>query len=260
MAENKSQTDDPQNLDPVDDPSTQNTDVVDPDKSGSVSSAGQEDAFTKRLNAIEAQLERERERNRLLEQSLQIQEKYLNQGKTTDNVDPVNKELDVLDKALDPILNKRFKSQVDPINQRYNALSEDNDALRFEMFLQRNNPEILEDEDSYNSTIQQIDAVRQAARQRGMEVSRVDAFFFNEGIKGTKSKISERKAKRGNTVTAETRRQSETRAASGTSTTSEPRQSANAGIAAIREKASRGERLTNEERVKFKEYVSNVEI
>ena len=219
-----------------------------------------------RFAALESQLARERERSNTLEQSLKIQERYLASQQTETKPatpakpDEWSQELDVLDKALEPVFNKRLKSVVDPLMQSFSAQRDENDALKFEMFLQRNNPEVLEDEDSYNKTMQQVQAVQQAARQRGLEVSRVDAFVFNEGLQGTRQKITARKQKLTDAVTQESQRTTAVRAAQATSTSGEPRASAAAGIQAIREKANRGERLTDAERVKMKEYVSNVEL
>ena len=219
------------------------------------------------LAALRAQVERERDRNKFLEQSLQIQERFLesrNGASATSKPTPqdvgLDKELETLDKALDPLFQKRLKAVTEPLNQSFQAIVEDNDAMRFESFLTRNHPELLDDEDSYNATVQQVQQVRDAARQRGINISRVDAFVFNQGLQGTKAKVAARKAKKTTAATQETRRQAETRAATATSASSEPRASANAGIQAIRQKAARGERLTESERAQYKSWVSDVEI
>jgi len=222
--------------------------------------------YGKRLSALEEQLARQRERNEALERSLHLQDRFLESRQqetrqSSHEDDKLSEELAVLDRALDPVLGKRLKTVIDPINSNYNALREDNDSMRFEMFISRNHPELLEDEDAYNATMQQVEQIRQAAQQRGMNVSRVDAFVFNEGIQGTKQKIQQRKQKRSSAQTAESRRSAEVAAATGTTgSAAAARPSAIAGIQAIRDKANRGERLTPDERVKLKEFVSNVEI
>ena len=168
--------------------------------------------------------------------------------------------MELLDKTLDPLFNKRLKAATEPIVKGYTTVIEDNDALRFEMFLTRNHPELLEDEDSYNRTVQQVQQVREAANQRGINISRVDAFVFNEGLQGTRQKQASRKAKKTSAAASEARRVAETRTAQQTSDSGAPRATGNAGIQAIREKASRGERLSDAERVQYKNWVSNVEI
>src|SRR3990167_2638418 len=132
------------------------------------------------LKAIKEQLTREKDRNDALEQSIRLQERVLLQQQQTrqqptqsgqTSPDGWTPELDVLEKALDPVFKKQLRTVVDPLTQGYNRIQEDNDALRFEMFLSRNNPELLDDEDSYNKIMQQVESIRQTARQRGMEVS-----------------------------------------------------------------------------------------
>ena len=215
-----------------------------------------------KLSRLQAEFDRLRERNEALEQSFRIQQKFFEsrqQPEQEQQTQNWSQDLELLDKALDPVLQRRFGAALNPLAQAYQSLREDNDAIRFESFLSRNNPEVLEDEDSYGKIVQQVEAVRQAARQRGIEVSRIDAFVFNEGLQGTKQKITQRKQKRTQASSQEARRQSETQAATGTSVNSEPRLTAGAKMQAIREKANRGERLTPEERNQFKEFVSNVE-
>ena len=221
------------------------------------------------LKAIKEQLTREKDRNDALEQSIRLQERVLLQQQQTrqqptqsgqTSPDGWTPELDVLEKALDPVFKKQLRTVVDPLTQGYNRIQEDNDALRFEMFLSRNNPELLDDEDSYNKIMQQVESIRQTARQRGMEVSRVDAFIFNEGLQGTKQRIVTRKQKKTSAVGQEARRSAEISATQVGSQTTEPRATANTGIQAIRDKANRGERLSNDERMKLRDFVSNVEI
>ena len=231
---------------------------------GDVSPASQSET---ELVALRAQVAREKERNQFLEQSLKIQERFLQsreQHPTTSQAtpagEPVDKDMEVLDKALDPLIQRKLKAANDPILRGYSTVIEDNDALRFEMFLTRNHPDLLEDEDSYNRTVQQVQQVREAANQRGINISRVDAFVFNEGLQGTRQKQAQRKQKKTSAATQESRRQAETRTAEATSTSGAPRAAANAGIQAIRAKAAKGERLTEQERTQYRDWVSNVEI
>lgn len=257
--QNQSQTDDLENLDP--DVSAEN-----PDASQSDASPAPQSDTDSRIAALEAQVNREKERNQLLEQSLRIQERFLqNQDGTkprTSEARPevMDKDLEVLDKALDPVLGRRFKERLEPLQQTVATALEDNDALRFEMFLTRNHPELLDDEDQYNAAVQQVQQVRDAARTRGINISRVDAFVFNEGLKGTREKQKTRKQARTRAATSETRRQAEVRAASATGATAPaPRASANAAIQDIRAKAARGERLNSEERGKYAEWIGSTE-
>lgn len=257
-------TDQPANSDSQEDQSAQNPDEQ---SAGTVSPAAPSDDLANRLAALEAQLERERERNNGNEQSLKIYERFLQQrdasqtptapAKSDDGWTP---EHDILEKALDPVLKKRFGTYLDGFAQQNQSVLEETDALKFEMFLQRNNPEILADEDEFAKTMQQVEAVRQAGRQRGMNVSRVDAFVFNEGLQGTKRKGMERKQKRTNALTTEARRQAEVSAASISTDPATPRASAIAGIQSIRQKAARGERLSPDEKKKLFDFAGNIEI
>ncbi len=251
----------------IQDPAATQTTENQPETDGDASSTSQQD-ITSRLTALEEQLTRERQKNELLEQSVKLQERFLATQRQSSEAQPSKpqadpgwtQELDVLDKALEPVFSKRLKGITDPITQSFNALRDDNDALRFETFLQRNNPEVLEDEDSFNKVMQQVNDIRQAARQRGMEITRTDAFVFNEGLQGTKNKITARKQKKGAVASQEGQRAAAVAAAQATSTTGEARPGVAAGIQAIREKANRGERLTDAERVKMRDYVANAEL
>lgn len=257
-------SDQPANLDPQGDQSAQNPGEQ---PAGEVSPATPQEDLAGRLSALEAQFQRERERNELLENSLRIQERFIQQRDEAQKPTQVVKqddgwtpEHDVLDKALDPVLKKRLGSYVDPLAAQYQTVLDETDSLRFENFLQRNNPEILNDEDLYAQTMQQVEAVRQAGRQRGMNITRMDAFVFNEGLQGTKRKGQERKQRRTTTTATETRRTAEVAAAGIGTEPAAPRPTAMAGIQSIRDKANRGERLTQDERAKLRDFVSNVEL
>jgi hypothetical protein len=247
---------------------SQDASAQNPDEGQSAVSPAAQSDTDKRLAALEAQVAREKERNQFLEQSLKIQERFLqtrSEGAPATSAakpagDQWSPELDTLDKALDPLFQKKLKSATDPLVQGYTTMIEDNDALRFEMFLGRNHPELLDDEDAYNQTMQQVEQVRQAARQRGITISRVDAFVFNEGLQGTRQKVAQRKQKKTVAATAESRRVAETKVAEGTGGTGAPRASAASNMKAIRDKARSGERLTPEERTQYRNWVSNVEL
>jgi len=251
--------DQPVILDPQEDQSAQNP-AVEPSE---VSPAPQPD-YAAEIAALKSQFDREKDRNDLLEQSLRIQERFLNRPdpapqRSAPEEQQWTQELEVLEKALDPILSKQRK-QFEPLAQGYMAAMDEIDAMKFNAFLQRNNPEVLDNEDEYARTMQQVDTVMQTARQRGMNITRIDAFVFNEGLKGTKDKVVQRKQIRGTAKTAELKREAEVRVASGTSTSGEPRVTGNAGIQTIRAKANRGERLNQEERNKLRDFVSNIEL
>jgi len=255
--------DQPANLDPQEDQSAQNPVEQ---TAGEVSPAAPQEDLAGRLAALESQFQRERERNELLENSLRIQERFIQQRDESQKPpvaakdDSWTPEHDVLDKALDPVLKKRMGSYVDPLAAQYQSVLDETDSLRFENFLQRNNPEVLSDDDLYAKTMQQVEAIRQAGRQRGMNITRMDAFVFNEGLQGTKRRGQERKQKRNTAMTTETRRTAEVAAAGIGTEPAAPRVSAIAGIQSIREKANRGERLTSDERVKLRDFVSNTEL
>lgn len=256
--------DQPANLDPQGDQSAQNPVEQ---TAGEVSPAAPQEDLAGRLAALESQFQRERERNELLENSLRIQERFIQQREEGQRQAPVvakddgwTPEHDVLDKALDPVLKKRLGSYVDPLAAQYQTVLDETDSLRFENYLQRNNPEILNDEDLYAQTMQQVEAVRQAGRQRGMNITRMDAFVFNEGLQGAKRKGQERRQKRTTATATESRRTAEVAAAGIGTEPAAPRPSAMAGIQAIRDKANRGERLSQDERAKLRDFVGNVEL
>ena len=255
-------TDQPANFDPQADQSAQNP-VETPSE---VSPAPQQD-YAAEIAALRSQFDREKERNDNLERSLQIQERYLQSQAQPQQQQPQpvaddqkwTDELAILEKALSPILQKERKNY-EPIAQGYGQALDEIDSMKFEGFLQRNNPDVLDNEDLYSRTMQQVEAVRQTARQRGMNISRVDAYVFNEGLQGTKQKITQHKQRKTQAATSESRRQAEVQVASSLNNDGVPRVQASAGIQAIRAKANRGDRLSQEERSKLRDFVSNVEL
>jgi len=246
--------------DPQQDPSAEN-----PVEQSEVSPAPQPD-YAAQLAALQSQLDREKERRELVEQSLRIQERFLQreepkpqpaqpqQGEWT-------QELEVLQKALEPILSQERK-HYEPLAQGYGQALDELDSVKFENYLARNQPEVLDDEDLYAKTMQQVEAVRQAARQRGINISRVDAMVFSTGLEGTKQKLTERKQRRSKAGSSEAQRQAEVRVAAASGSGGEPRPNANAGIAAIRQKIqARGKAgVTPEEWRRFQDYVGNTEL
>ena len=226
----------------------------------------------KRIAALEARLSRESERNDALEQSLKLQERFFQrqgdqgqQGQGQGNGQQARQsqsdspELDILDKALDPLFERRFKKVLEPLQQVSAQQAEVIDAMDFERYIQRHQPELLDDEGSYGKVLQQVANTRQHARDRlGINLTRIDALMYNEGIESTRRRVEDRKQKHVSSVGAETKRQAEVKAAQGTTVQGEPRRTASGDIHSIRDKASRGERLTTDERAKYREFVSGV--
>ena len=141
------------------------------------------------------------------------------------------------------------------------SIYDEADALRFESFLSRSHPEYLEDEDLNNSIMQQVEATRQLAAQRGTYLKRVDAFHYVVGQRTLKPP----KTKKGNVKNsttaqaAEAQRKIEADAAiRGSGNRQEDHRITGAAtIQAIREKSSRGERMTPQERVVWKDCIAS---
>jgi hypothetical protein len=132
------------------------------------------------------------------------------------------------------------------------------DALKFELYLSRNHPELLED-DNQARVFQQVEQVRQqAANVYGKYLSRVDAFLYAQGLETATEKQKSRKTKKTTQVKEEAKRQLEVQATRGGVGAPERKPLAGAaGAEAILARMRRGERVTPEERGKVKDYLAN---
>ncbi len=238
-------------------PTAENT----PDEGGGVSPTTQVEDWSSKAQALEERLARQEERNRYLEQTQRLLEEnarrsYQPPAPQEANLSP---ELAELDKTLDPLFSKRLKSQLDPLGNNMAAIMDGNDSLKFEMYLMRNHPEVLDNEDSMNRTFQQVEQVRQQAAQvYGKYLSRVDAFLYAQGLEGVREKTKARKTKKSTQVTEEAKRQLQVQATqSGENRPEVKRGNAGADIDAIRRKMMSGEKTTPEEKARFRKHLEN---
>ncbi len=241
---------------PDDQQTAQNTE----DDSGAGSPPAQQEDSASKLREYEDKLARQEERNRYLEQTNQLLERFSQQQRhaPAPQEPGLSPEMTELDKTLDPIFSKRLRSQLDPVNQTVASALDGQDALRFEMYLMRSNPDILENEDAYARTMQTVEQIRQQANQiYGKHLSRIDAFLYAQGLEGVKEKSKTRQTKKSTQVKDEAKRQLQIQATKSGEGRPEATRVAGADIDSIRRRMMAGEKLTPEEKAKFRAHLSN---
>ena len=216
-----------------------------------------------KIRAFEERLARAEERNRYLEQTARLleedrQNRSRQHQETQPTQDDLSKELLDLDKTLDPIFSKRLRSVTQPLVDTVSRLYDEQDSSRFEMYLMRNHPEIFEEEGGLDKIFQEVESVRQqAARNYNQWLSRVDAFLYAQGIHGVQDKYKSRKEKKSVQVREEAKRIQSVKAANSGVPNVQPKKVVGTDIQAIREKAQRGERLTDAERTKYRDFIAD---
>ena len=136
--------------------------------------------------------------------------------------------------------------------------SDANDALKFEMYLMRHHSDVLESEDSMNKVFQQVEQIRQQAAQvYGKYLSRVDAFLYAQGLEGVKEKAKSRTAKKQTQVKEEAKRQLQIQATRSGEGQPEAKKVAGADIDSIRRRMMAGDKLTPDEKAKFRRHLEN---
>jgi succinate dehydrogenase flavin-adding protein (antitoxin of CptAB toxin-antitoxin module) len=222
----------------------------------------QED-WQSKASALEERLNRQEERNRYLEQTARLlEENSRRQYQAPAPQEPsLSAELAELDRTLDPLFSKRMKTVTDPLGQHVATLMDGQDALKFELYLSRNHPELLDD-DNQAKVFQQVEQVRQqAANVYGKYLSRVDAFLYAQGLEGVTEKKKARQTKKQTQVKEEAKRQLQVQATqSGVGTPDARRVTGAAGAEQLMARLRRGERLTNDERAKVREYLANAQV
>ncbi len=214
-----------------------------------------------KIKALEEQYERALERSRYLEQTARLQEealKRVQQPRETPSGSSLSKEMEELDKTLEPLFERRLKAQTQPLLDSVSRMYDESDQTKFELYLMRNHPEVFEQDGGLNSVLQEVEGIRQrAAQQYGQWISRSDAFLFREGISGVREKVKTRAAKKTSQVREEAKRLQTVRA-TGSGTGAAPvKKDPGADIQNIRAKAGRGERLTDAERAKYKDFIAD---
>jgi hypothetical protein len=237
--------------------------TINPDGESEVSESSPEPDYEGRIKALEEQYRREAEKNRYLEQTARLlaeeRQRYYQQQQPRQSDPGLAPELMELDKTLDPIFSKRLQTVTQPMVDTISRLYDEQDSSRFEMYLMRNHPEVFDEEGGLDKIFQDVESVRrQAAQNYNQWLSRVDAFLYAQGIEGVQQKAKSRKEKKTVQVREEAKRIQTVKAVnSGVTNTPKPK-SAGAEIQAIRDKAQRGERLTDAERAKYRDYVAGV--
>lgn len=215
-----------------------------------------------KIRSFEERLARAEDRNRYLEQTARLLEQdrqnYNRQQQQPQKTDAeLSAELLDLDKTLDPIFSKRLKGLTQPLVDTVSKLYDQQDAASFEMYLMRHNPEVFEEEGGLDKVFQEVESVRrQAAQQYGQYLTRADAFLYAQGVHGVQEQAKARKTKRSTQVTDEAKRLQSVRAAGSGTPNQSSKPKVGGEIQTIREKAQRGERLTDSERVKYRDFIA----
>jgi len=216
-----------------------------------------------KFRAYEERLARAEERNRYLEQTTRLleqdRENQHRQRQVPEKTDAdLSAELLDLDKTLDPIFSKRLKSVTQPLVDTVSRLYDEQDSSKFEMYLMRNHPEVFDEEGGIDKVFQEVEQVRQqAARNYNQWLSRIDAFLYAQGIRGVQDKYKTRKEKKSTQVHDEAKRLQSVKAAGSGVPNVQPKKVVGNDIQAIREKAQRGDRLTDGERVKYRDFIAD---
>lgn len=198
--------------------------------------------------ATDARLARLEERNQYLENTQRILEQFGQQQQPPQQVpqqDRLPDEVEALDKLLEPAVNRRFKQGIEPIIGTLTELKEENDASKFENFLNRSESELFdpENEQKLNAVYQQVDNFRrQVAQQRGQWLSRQDAYLYLSGVEAAKAKIAGRKQKVSQAVVEERKRVGNVRAIGNLNTNIPHKQ--DAGVEGLVKKMRANQRMT----------------
>lgn len=225
--------------------------VEDQDDESDQSDTPADDEVTSRLKSFEAQLERQRYENEALRESVRLQSRLLeqsNQGNRSQGSE-LSPELQELKKAISPLLGEDIRSSMQPIIGTVSQLYDQNDAVSFQLQLQRESPDNLK-EDNFNRISQVVDSVRQkAVQQSNTWLSRNDAYLYAKGA-GLLKPVSVSKANKQGQLNKQKA------AAQGTTGQSDTKQipgAQSAEITRIKAKAQAGILLTDAERTKFRD-------
>jgi len=219
----------------------------------------QQEDWQGKYRETEAKLIRQEERSRYLEENNRLFQEYARQRQTPQQQEvSLSPELSELDKTLDPLFSKRLKTHLDPLNNHLASALDGNDALKFEMYLMRNHPDVLDSEDGMNKVFQQVEQVRrQAADVYGKYLSRVDAFLYVQGLEGVREKSKARQSKKQTQVKEEAKRQLQVQATQSGEGRADSKRAPGADIDAIRRRMMAGDKLTPDEKAKFRKHLEN---
>lgn len=208
--------------------------------------------------ATEERLKRLEERNQYLENTQRILDQFNQQQSGRQPQRQVEEpalpdDVAALDKLLEPAVNRRFKQGLEPLIGTISELKEENDASKFENFLNRTESELFDpdNEQKLNTVYQQVDNFRrQIAQQRGQWISRQDAYLYLSGVERAKEKLASRKAKGAQTQIHEKQRVQQAKVA--TSLDRVPNRQDNSADAGLVKKLRGNQRLTPDELEKLR--------
>jgi len=215
------------------------------------------DPVNDRLKAFESQLDRQRQENEALRESVRLQSRLLEQQSSANRPSTLSPELQELKKAIDPLLGAEIQASIQPFVGTISQMYEQNDAVAFQLQLQRENADNLKEE-NFDKISQVVESVRQRAVQSNNTwLSRKDAYLYAKGAGMLKS-IEPKKAAVGNK--AELNRQKQVAAAQGTVGNAALKQDSKvvAEVDKIKAKASAGVLLTDAERAKWRDSMGDV--
>jgi hypothetical protein len=214
-----------------------------------------EEELTKRVHALESQFTRSNSENETLKEALRLQSRLLESQQTQHSKgNTLSPELEELKKAIGPLFNEDIKTSVEPLVGTVSRIYDQQDAVNFQLTLQRQDPNLLQGE-NFDKVNQVVESVRQrAAQQGGTWLSRMDAFLYAKGAGMLKLKPSVAQQ------AAEKKRQAAAKQAGASNSTDKQKVAGGvtAEIQKIREKAHAGIRLTPDESIKYRDFIGDV--
>lgn len=205
--------------------------------------------------ATEERLKRLEERNQYLENTQRLLDQFnQRQQPQQQQVEPaLPDDVQALDKLLEPAVNRRFQKGLEPLIGTISELKEENDASKFENFLNRTEGELFDpdNEQKLNAVYQGVDNFRrQIAQQRGQWISRQDAYLYLSGVERAKEKLAGRKSRQAQGIVQERQRVSTAKVAASLDRQT-PRQET-AGHENLVKKLRANQRLSGEELEKLR--------
>ena len=214
--------------------------------------------FDSRLAALEDQLRRSNEDRETLRESLRLTQQLAEQTRPQKPQKQYTDEQKAL-KELGLTFGDDIQDAMQPIVGTVSKLFDQNDAVQFQLDMSRRNPELMQG-DAFDKLSQAVETVRQQyARATGQYLPRMDAYKYAKGAGMLDSLAPAKPTGKAGTDNAELKRQNEVKQAGTIKASVKKVDAANGGveIQKIREKAHRGERLTPQERAKFKSYLAD---
>lgn len=212
--------------------------------------------YESRFASLEDQLRRANEDRETLRETLRLNQRMVEESrpKTQKQLTDEQKAL----RELGLVFGDDVKESMQPLVGTVSNLYDSNDAVMFQLYLGRENPEALNGE-SFDKVSQIVESIRQQqARNGGGYLRRQDAYLYAKGAGLLEKVVAKKQAKQQANVD-EMKRQNAVKNANASSGNSV--KTGKAGVTAevqkIREKAHQGIRLTPEERAKWKEAIGD---